>query len=190
MHFCGRVTSWIDWVWIKKHGILKDHFSIFLYFILLWTLQRFNRFIKKLHFFWFLTFLPSFSIFLSTEQNAVKKMMTKMFMTNGLRVDISDYKVIAETLQRQPPTGVCHNILFVAHQLQFSDGQVFSFLFFILSRKWNGITVLCSFLTLLPFCHIAVGQMESWIPKDWRRRRWRGFCWYVIVSLIKSLSLL
>ncbi|KAJ4849283.1 hypothetical protein Tsubulata_021556 [Turnera subulata] len=57
-------------------------------------------------------------------KSGTKKWMEKLFMGNGFRVDVIAYDNIAKNLGKQLAPEDYKNILFVAEQLRFSDGQM------------------------------------------------------------------
>lgn len=52
------------------------------------------------------------------------KWMDKLFMSHGLRVEMTEYDDVALNLGRESGPNLSKSILFVAEQLRFSDDQV------------------------------------------------------------------
>ena len=55
--------------------------------------------------------------------------MDKLFMSNGFRVEMVNYKGVTESSEEELASAHYNNILFVAEQLRLSDDQVRHFLF-------------------------------------------------------------
>ncbi|OVA12706.1 Leucine carboxyl methyltransferase [Macleaya cordata] len=58
------------------------------------------------------------------QQPDMQNWMDKFFMSNGFRVEVIAYDEVARKVGRDPPSGDCRNIPFVAEQLRLSDDQM------------------------------------------------------------------
>ncbi|PIA61344.1 hypothetical protein AQUCO_00300708v1 [Aquilegia coerulea] len=58
------------------------------------------------------------------EQPDTRRWIDKLFLSNGFRVDMISYDEVAKDVCRNPPSGDCTHILFVAEQLRLSDVQM------------------------------------------------------------------
>ncbi|KAF5181578.1 S-adenosyl-l-methionine-dependent methyltransferases superfamily protein, partial [Thalictrum thalictroides] len=60
---------------------------------------------------------------LSDVQPDTRRWIDRIFMSNGFRVEVISYDEVVKDIRRNPPSGDCKYILFVAEQLRLSDVQ-------------------------------------------------------------------